>query len=218
MKEKDKILVVDDSHINLSLLESYLEGEDYTVITESSGKRALEIAEKESVDIILLDVMMPDIDGFEVCRHLKQSEKVKDVPVIFLTARSDSDSLVEGFNLGAVDYLKKPYRSIELLARVKAHLDLRKAKRQIEYELSEQLRIRKALHDSEERFRSIFEQAAVGILLIGKNGNLLKMNTKFSELMKYSVDELLQKNIAILLIMKILKETSRSFSLLTKKR
>jgi len=193
MKEKDKILVVDDSYINLSLLESYLEGEDYTVITESSGKRALEIAEKESVDIILLDVMMPDIDGFEVCRQLKLSEKVKDVPVIFLTARSDSDSLVEGFNLGAVDYLKKPYRSIELLARVKAHLDLRKAKRQIEYELSEQLRIRKALHDSEERFRSIFEQAAVGILLIGKNGNLLKMNTKFSELMKYSVDELLQK-------------------------
>jgi|GEM_PF-698689 len=126
-----KILVVDDVKMNIQLLGSILVKEGYALSYATNGLKALEMTGKECFDIILLDVMMPEIDGFTVCRHLKQDPVTRDIPVLFLTAKSEKDDIVRGFQEGAVDYLTKPFNAAEMLARVKTHLALRKAQLEI---------------------------------------------------------------------------------------
>jgi sigma-B regulation protein RsbU (phosphoserine phosphatase) len=119
-----KILAVDDSPVNLGIINSVLSREDYLVFTAENGPDARKAAEKEIPDLILLDIMMPGEDGFEVIRHLKSNPKTSGIPVIFLTGVSEIDSKVKGFNLGAVDYILKPFHPKEVLARVQIHLRL----------------------------------------------------------------------------------------------
>jgi sigma-B regulation protein RsbU (phosphoserine phosphatase) len=119
-----KILAVDDSPINLGIINSVLSKEDYIVFTAENGPKAREIAEKEIPDLILLDIMMPDEDGFEVITQLKTNPKTSGIAVIFLTGVSEIDSKVKGFSLGAVDYILKPFHPKEVLARVQIHLKL----------------------------------------------------------------------------------------------
>ena len=121
-----KILVVDDTPANLRLLVDYLEGHSYEVLVALSGDEALERLTFVQPDLILLDVMMPGIDGFETCRRLKQSEQSKDIPVIFMSALADLDSKVAAFNAGGADYVCKPFQVEELLARVRTHLRARR--------------------------------------------------------------------------------------------
>ena len=118
------ILIVDDQTNNLQLLSRYLENANYNILIAQSGKKAIDIADALSPDLILLDVMMPGIDGFEVCRHLKSNSKTKDIPIIFMTALAETKNKVQGFKLGAVDYITKPIESEELMARVQTHLSL----------------------------------------------------------------------------------------------
>jgi sigma-B regulation protein RsbU (phosphoserine phosphatase) len=119
-----KILAVDDSPVNLGIINSVLSKEDYIVFTAENGPDARKIAEKEAPDLILLDIMMPGEDGFEVIRQLKTNPKTSGIAVIFLTGVSEIDSKVKGFNLGAVDYILKPFHPKEVLARVQIHLKL----------------------------------------------------------------------------------------------
>ncbi|NOU50586.1 hybrid sensor histidine kinase/response regulator [Pseudoalteromonas sp. JBTF-M23] len=119
-----RILIVDDKAENLELLTSFLEAEGYEVAFATSGKEAINIATIFLPHLILLDVMMPGIDGFETCRRLKSLDKVKDVPVIFVTGKAELSDIVEAFSVGAVDYVTKPIRQEELLARVSTHLQL----------------------------------------------------------------------------------------------
>ncbi|CAM4249343.1 sensor histidine kinase [Pseudoalteromonas byunsanensis] len=119
-----KILIVDDKAENLELLTSFLEAEGYEVAFATSGKEAINIATIFLPHLILLDVMMPGIDGFETCRRLKSLDRVKDVPVIFVTGKAELSDIVEAFSVGAVDYVTKPIRQEELLARVSTHLQL----------------------------------------------------------------------------------------------
>ncbi|OHU86804.1 MULTISPECIES: sensor histidine kinase [Pseudoalteromonas] len=119
-----KILIVDDKAENLELLTGFLEAQGYEVAFATSGKEAINIATIFLPHLILLDVMMPGIDGFETCRRLKSLDKVKDVPVIFVTGKAELSDIVEAFNVGAVDYVTKPIRQEELLARVSTHLQL----------------------------------------------------------------------------------------------
>jgi signal transduction histidine kinase len=121
------ILVVDDNTRNLQLISSLMGKAGYKVHAANTGEKALRYLEKRHPDIILLDVMMPDINGFEVCQQLKADETLKDIPVIFLTARTDSGDVVEGFQAGAVDYITKPFNSSEVLVRLANHLKLQKA-------------------------------------------------------------------------------------------
>lgn len=121
------ILVVDDNTKNLQLISSLLGKAGYKVHAANTGVKALRYLEKRHPDIILLDVMMPDLNGFEVCQQLKADEKLQDIPVIFLTARTDSGDVVEGFQAGAVDYITKPFNSSEVLVRLANHLKLQKA-------------------------------------------------------------------------------------------
>jgi two-component system, sensor histidine kinase and response regulator len=120
--------VVDDILRNLQVIGNILEEEGYEISVATSGKEAIEMIEEDIPDLILLDVMMPEMNGFEVCKYLKGMEKVKDVPVIFLTAKTETEDIIKGFELGGVDYISKPFKKEELLVRIKTHLQLKLSK------------------------------------------------------------------------------------------
>ena len=120
--KRDLVLVVDDSPETLGMLNATLEREGMAVLVALEGAQALTIAERMRPDIILLDAVMPNMDGFEVCRKLKLHSDLKSVPVIFMTGLSDTESVVNGFEVGGIDYVTKPIRSDELIARMKVHL------------------------------------------------------------------------------------------------
>ena len=120
------ILIVDDNPANLELLSDLLDDAGFEIWVARDGESAIRKAEYAPPDIILLDVMMPGIDGFETCRRLKSNPLTQEIPVIFMTALSDTVDKVKGLNLGAVDYITKPFQNEEVLARVKLHLKLQK--------------------------------------------------------------------------------------------
>ncbi len=126
------VLVVDDEPLNVDLLQQELAEAGYRTLSAASGEKAIEIAAKERPDLVLLDVMMAGIDGYETCRRLKAGEATGAIPVIFLTALSDSFEKVRGFGAGAVDYVTKPFDTEELLARVRTHIALRREIRKVE--------------------------------------------------------------------------------------
>jgi DNA-binding response OmpR family regulator len=125
------ILAVDDTPEQLQLLEKVLEGDGYQPVLVASGLEALAWVAKEKPDLILLDVLMPELDGMKVCRALQADPATWDIPVIFLTAKSEAEDILAGFQAGAVDYVAKPFRIPELLARVRVHVDLRRARLEI---------------------------------------------------------------------------------------
>ena len=128
MNNKPLLLIVDDETTNLQALGTILQEEECQFAFATSGRQALSIIHEVHPDLILLDVVMPGLNGFEVCKILKDSPEVKDIPVIFLTAKTASEDIIKGFRLGAVDYVTKPFNFIELLARVHTHLELKKAR------------------------------------------------------------------------------------------
>jgi diguanylate cyclase (GGDEF)-like protein len=121
-----KILLVDDIPANLNVLVETLKNEGYNLSFATSGEIALTTVEKFKPDLILLDIMMPGIDGFETCQRLKQNKATHHIPVIFITAKTDTEDIVKGFTFGGVDYITKPFRQDEVLARVRTHLALQK--------------------------------------------------------------------------------------------
>lgn len=123
------IMVIDDNEHNLGVIANILSDTGYKIILATSGQEAFESLQIYIPDLILLDIMMPEMDGYEVCQRLKEGDKTKEIPVIFLTAKTEIEDLAKGFNLGAVDYLTKPFKKEELLARVKTHIALKKALR-----------------------------------------------------------------------------------------
>ncbi len=129
---KQHILIIDDEPINLKILSRKLETEGYEVIVASSGETGLHLVTESQPDLILLDIMMPEIDGFEVCRRLKASPQTSEMPIIFLTSKTDTEDVIKGFELGAVDYVGKPFKHLELLARVKTHLKLRSTENKLQ--------------------------------------------------------------------------------------
>ncbi|MDJ0807536.1 MAG: response regulator [Gammaproteobacteria bacterium] len=120
-----KILIVDDRTANLDLLRDMLMPLGYSIFFATSGNQALNIASQVLPDLILLDVMMPELDGFATCRQLKADDKLHEIPVIFVTARTDIEDLAKGFDAGGVDYVTKPVKRPEVLARIKTHLQIR---------------------------------------------------------------------------------------------
>ncbi len=122
---KARILIVDDTPQNIQVLGTILEKNDYEIMIAQDGFQALKTVNKAIPDLILLDIMMPHLDGIETCIKLKESQKTKDIPIIFLTALTETEDIVKGFELGAVDYITKPFNSTELLVRVRTHLTLK---------------------------------------------------------------------------------------------
>jgi diguanylate cyclase (GGDEF)-like protein len=127
--QNNTILIVDDTITNLDILNDLLE--DYDVIDTTNGKDALEIVNEEKVDLILLDIMMPEMDGYEVCKKLKANPDTHDIPVIFITAKTDEDSIEKAYDVGGSDYISKPFKVKELLARVKRELKLQALQKEL---------------------------------------------------------------------------------------
>jgi two-component system, sensor histidine kinase and response regulator len=126
----DSILIVDDNSKNIQLLATVLVSNGYNVEYTLNGKDAIEIIKSENFELILLDIMMPELDGFDTCLAIKKIKK--DIPVIFLTAKTDIDSITKSFETGGVDYITKPFNDKELLKRIEIHIELKKARQQLE--------------------------------------------------------------------------------------
>lgn len=138
MSEKSSIiLIVDDTQHNVQVLSQVTRAEGYQVIAAFNGTDAVELAKKRKPDLILLDVLMPDMNGYKVCEILKKDRELKDVPVIFLSALSDVESKIKGFSVGGVDYITKPFQREEVIARVELHLKLKKLERERERYIKE---------------------------------------------------------------------------------
>ena len=146
------ILIVDDVPMNLEIITAQLERHGYVALVARSGQEAVERAESAHPDLILLDVVMPGIDGFETCRRLKQREATRDIPVIFMTALTATDDKIEGFRVGAVDYVTKPLNAEEVATRVDTHLKL-DALRQQQAAQNRQLRQEIAAREQDMRFK-----------------------------------------------------------------
>ncbi len=149
------ILVVDDTPANLRLLMGLLKEQGYTVRPAPSGKHALKVAQNQAIDVILLDILMPEMDGYEVCRRLKAQEATREIPVIFLSALHETFDKVKAFEVGGVDYITKPFETEEVLARVETHLKIRRLYQylqhknaQLQEEIAERKRVEEALREA----------------------------------------------------------------------
>lgn len=131
-KKKPLVFIAEDLPKNLQVVYNLLSKEGYDVAAAGDGKKALAMLQKVRPDIILLDVMMPEMNGFDVCRRVKEIPGLEDIPIIFLTAMAGTEDIVEGLELGAVDYITKPFKAKELITRVKNHLDLKFAREALE--------------------------------------------------------------------------------------
>ena len=130
-QQPEKILLVDDNVNNLHVLHQTLDGRGYNLLVAKNGTSALSIAEKAKPSLILLDVMMPEMDGYEVCRRLKGNPALSDIPIIYLSALTDTGDKVKGLELGAVDYIGKPFQPEEVIARVNTHLAINSLKKML---------------------------------------------------------------------------------------
>jgi two-component system, sensor histidine kinase and response regulator len=147
------ILVVDDNPRNLQVISTLLSANGYKTAVVNSGANALKYLELRNPDLILLDIMMPEMSGFEVCKIIKEIDRYKDIPVIFLSAKSELSDIIMGFKLGAVDYITKPFRIEEVLVRVRTHLDLRESRKQLLIKNSELELLNRELTLSQEQIR-----------------------------------------------------------------
>jgi class 3 adenylate cyclase len=158
-----RILIVDDTPANIQSLAAILKSKGYQISAATNGKQAFEVLARVQPDLILLDVMMPEMDGFETCRRLKADERWRDIPIIFLTAKTETADIVQGFELGAVDYVAKPFNTHELLARVNTHLTVDRLSRENERLLLSILpeSIADRLKSGDERIADRFEEVTV---------------------------------------------------------
>jgi diguanylate cyclase (GGDEF)-like protein/PAS domain S-box-containing protein len=187
------ILIVDDIPANLAIAVDYLEDNGFQVMVAQDGQEGLERAQLMRPDLILLDVMMPGIDGFETCRRLKMTESTRDIPVIFMTALADTADKIKAFAAGAVDYVSKPFQVEELLARIKTHLTLQAAQKQLVMQ-------NEMLHASESRYRRLFETAKDGILLLDfESGQITDVNVSLVDMLGYSREHFLNQKLCDIL-------------------
>lgn len=127
-----RILIVDDNTNNLGVLYRYLDDVGFEVLVSQDGERAIRLAHQQRPDVVLLDIMLPGIDGFETCRELKKSDETSDIPVIFISALTDIEDKVRGFEAGGVDYITKPFNQEEVLARINAHVTIKRQREQLD--------------------------------------------------------------------------------------
>ena len=200
-QQKSKVLIVDDQPDNINILSYFLVEYGFDIFVATTGEKALQRVEKILPDLILLDIMMPGIDGFETCRRLKAIEEVKDIPVIFMTALSEAADKVKGLTLGAVDYITKPLQHEEAIARINVHLQLRNLTKQLEQQntlLRAEVRSRQlaelALRFSEEKFAKAFRSSPAAMTLATlEEGYLMEVNQSFCNLTGYFPEEILGK-------------------------
>ena len=179
------ILIVDDAPANLGMLRTMMTQQGYQTFVATSGERALSIARRVQPDLILLDVVMPGIDGFETCRKLKQHPATEHIPVIFMSAKSDTDDIVAGFDIGAADYIGKPLRMAEVCARVRAQLQMRSTSF--------------AQKEQAERLRRIVNGMDEGLMIVEASGRIQYSNPACERYLGYGPNELAGRSLPDLL-------------------
>ncbi len=163
--ENKTILVVDDTATNLDILTELLE--QYDVISAISGKDAIQILNEEKIDLILLDIMMPEMDGYEVCQKLKADDATKNIPIIFITAKVDEDSIEKGYDVGGTDYITKPFRPRELLSKIKTQFRIQELQEK-EFQNKKLMSLSNLIHNIGHQWRqplSVISTAATGMKL-----------------------------------------------------
>ncbi|MCX6968468.1 MAG: response regulator [Verrucomicrobia bacterium] len=211
MTSKGTILVVDDTLASLKLLADILAAEGYNIRPADSGELAMASVASSPPELILLDIRMPGMDGFEVCRRLKEQQESREIPVLFISATTAQEERVKGLKVGGVDFISKPFQREDLLARVGIHLELARlrtnlenqvaqrtaelkaAYEQLENELEERKQAEDELRVSETRFKSMFNEAPLGIAVVDSlNGRFYSVNAMFAKIAGRTVEELVQ--------------------------
>jgi diguanylate cyclase (GGDEF)-like protein/PAS domain S-box-containing protein len=178
---KPAILIVDDAPDNLALLRTAMLRQGYQTFVATSGDRALEIAQRIKPDLVLLDVVMPGLDGLETCRRMKAHPATARIPVIFMSARGDTDDIVAGFDMGAVDYIPKPLRPEEVCARVRAQLRLSSGS--------------DAQKEQADRLRMIVDSMDQGLLIVERSGRVQYANPACDRYLGYAAEELVGRSL-----------------------
>ncbi|MBN1581866.1 MAG: response regulator [Anaerolineae bacterium] len=207
------ILIVDDTPANLSVIAGCLEGHGFEVLVAQDGEGGLEKARLVRPDLILLDVLLPGIDGFETCRRLKIDEATQDIPVIFMTVLTETQHKLTGFQIGAIDYITKPFQEQEVLARVTMQLrlrdlterleqqvqartdELRAANEQLSVEMARRVQMMEALRESEEKYRALYEDSPSMYFTVDAGGIVLSVNQFGAEQLGYTVGELVGQSV-----------------------
>ncbi len=202
---KKSILIVDDVPANISILGDTL-APDYEIRVATSGPVALEIAASEPIpDLVLLDIMMPEMDGYEVCQRLKSDIRTQDIPVIFISAKSEDEDETAGFELGVVDYIAKPFSPAIVQARVRIHLELKEHRDRLEglvdNRTEELSKSNTRLQASEERLKLLFESAPDAYFLIDFTGSIVDVNKEVQELTGYDRKDLVGKTLSSLTLL-----------------
>jgi diguanylate cyclase (GGDEF)-like protein/PAS domain S-box-containing protein len=194
-KTELKLLIVDDTPMNLVLLEQLLKDSGCDIRLAQGGPEALELVEKNDFSVILLDIQMPEMDGYETAKAIKRIPRARHTPIIFITSIfQDEKSVKLGYEAGAVDYLFRPVDPMMLRAKVKVFTDLHRQRMRLEHEISQRTRMAEALSKAEERYRSFFEKAVEGIFQTSLDGTFRDVNPAMVRLLGYNCpDELLGK-------------------------
>lgn len=206
IQQKQKILIVDDVPTNITVLTEILMS-TYKMICATNGRDAVRVASSSKPDLILLDIMMPDMDGYEVCRILKKNAITENIPIIFLTAKTEEEDETKGLEIGAVDYIAKPFSPVILKHKVRIHLELKqhrdhleelvkertleiiKSNEQLHQEIQEKLVAQEALSEQRAYFAQLFENSPLAILLINTDGQIVDVNKGFENLFKIRVED-----------------------------
>jgi len=195
------IFIIDDNPSNVKVLSETLKSFGYKTLVAMDGLSGIQKITKALPDLILLDILMPEIDGFEVCQRLKQSEVTRDIPIIFMTALASTADKVKGLKLGAVDYITKPFQEEELIARLDLHLQLRYLSQDLaeqNQKLQAEIAQREAAEAQIRILSKVSEQSPASILITNVQGNIEYVNPKFEELTGYRLEDVIGKNPRIL--------------------
>ncbi len=202
---QNNILIVDDTPENLTLLTRMLTQKGFLVRPAITGQVALKTIQKGLPDLILLDIMMPDMDGYEVCRRIKADKQTRDIPVLFISALDEALDKVKAFDVGGVDYITKPFQEEEVLARVETHLKLRDSQKrlqeknlQLQQQIEEYERAKEALRISQQYAKNIIDSSLDMIIAVDKERKIVEFNKAAQETFGYTPEEVLGKHISIL--------------------
>ncbi len=194
-----RILIVDDTPENISLLTEMLQSQGYQILAANDGERALKIATHLVPDLILLDIMMPGMSGYETCQALKSQEQTRNIPVVFISARSEIEDMLMGFSVGGADYINKPFHEEEVYARIRSLLSVQRLNKQL---LRSEAELKSVLQDYQQqadRMEKIVSHIDDGILEVDAQGQIEFVNPAVCKLFDYSIQELKGMNILQLL-------------------
>lgn len=209
--ERSTILIVDDTPANISVLLAFLENKEFDILIAEDGVNALETIKYSSPDLILLDIMMPKMDGFETCKHLKSNPETEKIPILFMTALSETQDKVRGLELGAVDFITKPFQNEEVLARIRTHISLKKAQKAL---LDKELEVRtiQAMDESRKDFLELITGELKSPLMTIYGNTKLLEETELSKDQAESVQSIMAASERIekftIGILEFLKESS----------